>query len=91
MLGPMAHPVRPDSYIEISNFYTVTIYEKGAEVVRMIHTLLGPKTSARLRSVLRAARRPGGVRDFLAAMENASGRDLDSVPPLVQPGGHAGG
>lgn len=39
--GPMAHPVRPDSYIEISNFYTVTIYEKGAEVVRMLHTLLG--------------------------------------------------
>ncbi|MEE8042546.1 MAG: aminopeptidase N, partial [Pseudomonadales bacterium] len=40
--GPMAHPIRPDSYIEISNFYTLTVYEKGAEVVRMIHTLLGP-------------------------------------------------
>ncbi|RYX89629.1 MAG: aminopeptidase N [Comamonadaceae bacterium] len=39
--GPMAHPVRPDSYIEISNFYTVTIYEKGAEVVRMVMTLVG--------------------------------------------------
>ncbi len=39
--GPMAHPVRPDSYIEINNFYTVTVYEKGAEVVRMMHTLLG--------------------------------------------------
>ena len=39
--GPMAHPVRPDSYIEISNFYTVTIYEKGAEVVRMMQTLVG--------------------------------------------------
>ena len=39
--GPMAHPVRPDSYIEINNFYTVTIYEKGAEVVRMMHTLVG--------------------------------------------------
>ena len=39
--GPMAHPVRPDSYIEINNFYTVTIYEKGAEVVRMIQTLVG--------------------------------------------------
>jgi aminopeptidase N len=39
--GPMAHPVRPDSYIEISNFYTVTIYEKGAEVVRMMMTLVG--------------------------------------------------
>ena len=39
--GPMAHPVRPDSYIEINNFYTVTIYEKGAEVVRMQHNLVG--------------------------------------------------
>ncbi|MDO9358267.1 MAG: DUF3458 domain-containing protein, partial [Polaromonas sp.] len=39
--GPIAHPVRPDSYIEISNFYTVTIYEKGAEVVRMMQTLVG--------------------------------------------------
>jgi aminopeptidase N len=39
--GPMAHPVRPDSYVEINNFYTVTIYEKGAEVVRMQHTLVG--------------------------------------------------
>jgi len=39
--GPMAHPVRPDSYVEINNFYTATVYEKGAEVVRMIHTLVG--------------------------------------------------
>lgn len=45
--GPMAHPVRPDSYIEISNFYTVTIYEKGAEVVRMMQTLVGRKGFAR--------------------------------------------
>ncbi len=41
--GPMAHPVRPDSFIDISNFYTVTIYNKGAEVIRMMHTLLGEK------------------------------------------------
>ena len=39
--GPMAHPIRPDSYLEISNFYTPTVYEKGAEVVRMLHQLLG--------------------------------------------------
>ena len=39
--GPMAHPVRPSSYIEINNFYTATVYEKGAEVVRMIQTLIG--------------------------------------------------
>jgi aminopeptidase N len=45
--GPMAHPVRPDSYIEINNFYTVTIYEKGAEVVRMMHNLVGSRISGR--------------------------------------------
>ena len=39
--GPMAHPVRPESYQEINNFYTVTIYEKGAEVIRMMHSMLG--------------------------------------------------
>jgi len=45
--GPMAHPVRPDSYVEINNFYTVTIYEKGAEVVRMMHNLVGRDGFAR--------------------------------------------
>ena len=45
--GPMSHPVRPDSYVEISNFYTVTIYEKGAEVVRMMQTLVGREGFAR--------------------------------------------
>ena len=45
--GPMAHPVRPDSYVEINNFYTVTIYEKGAEVVRMMQTLVGRAGFAR--------------------------------------------
>ncbi len=45
--GPMSHPVRPDSYIEINNFYTVTVYEKGAEVVRMMHTLVGRDGFAR--------------------------------------------
>eukprot|EP00494_Astrolonche_serrata_P018664 UN18859 len=39
--GPMAHPVRPDEYIEMNNFYTATVYEKGAEVVRMIQTIIG--------------------------------------------------
>ena len=39
--GPMAHPVRPDSYIEINNFYTATVYNKGAEVIRMMQTLFG--------------------------------------------------
>ncbi|MFK7891868.1 MAG: aminopeptidase N, partial [Granulosicoccus sp.] len=41
--GPMAHPIRPDSYIEINNFYTLTVYEKGAEVIRMLYTMLGPE------------------------------------------------
>jgi aminopeptidase N len=45
--GPMAHPVRPDSYVEIDNFYTATVYEKGAEVVRMMHTLVGREGFAR--------------------------------------------
>ncbi len=76
--GPMAHPVRPESYIEISNFYTVTIYEKGAEVVRMIHTLLGPEAFRR-GSDLYFDRHDGKAvtcEDFVAAMEAASGKDL---------------
>ncbi len=76
--GPMAHPVRPDSFIEISNFYTVTVYEKGAEVVRMIHTLLGPERF-RAGSDLYFARHDGQAvtcEDFVKAMEDASGVDL---------------
>lgn len=41
--GPLAHPIRPDNYIEINNFYTMTVYEKGAEIIRMFHTILGPE------------------------------------------------
>ncbi|MFP3979197.1 aminopeptidase N [Marinobacter sp. KMM 10035] len=76
--GPMAHPVRPASYMEISNFYTLTIYEKGAEVVRMIHTLLGPDLF-RKGSDLYFERHDGEAvttDDFVKAMEDASGRDL---------------
>ncbi|MEX2475735.1 aminopeptidase N [Marinobacter sp.] len=76
--GPMAHPVRPASYMEISNFYTLTIYEKGAEVVRMIHTLLGPDLF-RKGSDLYFERHDGQAvttDDFVRAMEDASGRDL---------------
>lgn len=76
--GPMAHPVRPDHYIEISNFYTVTIYEKGAEVVRMQHTLLG--ASAYRKGMDLYFERYDGqavtVDDFVRCMEEASGRDL---------------
>ncbi len=76
--GPMSHPVRPPSFIEISNFYTLTIYEKGAEVVRMIHTLLGEK-DFRKGSDLYFERHDGEaatIENFVSAMEDASGRDL---------------
>lgn len=76
--GPMAHPVQPDSYIEISNFYTLTIYEKGEEVVRMLHTLLGPDLF-RQGSDLYFDRHDGQavtIEDFVQAMADVSGRDL---------------
>lgn len=76
--GPMAHSVRPDSYMEISNFYTVTIYEKGAEVVRMISLLLGPE-KFRAGTDLYFERHDGQAvttEDFVRAMEDASGVDL---------------
>jgi aminopeptidase N len=76
--GPMAHPVRPQSYMEIRNFYTMTVYEKGAEVVRMQHTLLGEeKFQAGMR--LYFQRHDGQAvtcDDFVAAMQDASGVDL---------------
>jgi aminopeptidase N len=76
--GPMAHPVRPDSYVEINNFYTVTIYEKGAEVVRMVQTLLG-RDGFRKGMDLYFARHDGqavSCDDFRAAMAHSSKRDL---------------
>ncbi|MFP6816321.1 MAG: aminopeptidase N, partial [Pseudomonadales bacterium] len=77
--GPMAHPVRPASYIEISNFYTTTVYEKGSEVVRMLHTMLGPERF-RQGSDLYFERHDGSAAttdDFLAAMTEAADLDLD--------------
>ncbi|MEF8714601.1 MAG: aminopeptidase N [Accumulibacter sp.] len=76
--GPMAHPVRPDSYIEINNFYTSTVYEKGAEVVRMIQTLIG-RPAFRRGMDLYFERHDGQAvtcDDFVAAMADASGVDL---------------
>ena len=76
--GPMAHPVRPESYMEISNFYTATVYEKGAELVRMIHTLIGA-TSFRKGMDLYFKRHDGqAVRteEFVQAMQDASDVDL---------------
>ena len=76
--GPMAHPVRPESYIEINNFYTATVYEKGAELVRMQALLLGSEVFRRATD-LYFERHDGQAvttEDFVRCMEDASGRDL---------------
>jgi aminopeptidase N len=76
--GPLAHPVRPQSYMEINNFYTATVYEKGAEVVRMMATLLGPQAFRKAMDIY-FARHDGQaatVENFVACMQDASGRDL---------------
>ncbi|MGN2406787.1 aminopeptidase N [Pseudomonas syringae] len=76
--GPMAHAVRPDSFIEISNFYTLTVYEKGSEVVGMLHTLLGAD-GFRKGSDLYFERHDGQAvtcDDFIKAMEDANGVNL---------------
>jgi aminopeptidase N len=76
--GPMAHPVRPESYVEINNFYTATVYEKGAEVVRMIQTLIGGEAFDA--GIAEYFRRHDGqavtCEDFAAAMAVASGLDF---------------
>ncbi|MBF0627668.1 MAG: aminopeptidase N [Magnetococcales bacterium] len=78
--GPTAHPVRPDSYMEINNFYTATVYNKGAEVVRMLLTLIGRETFRRGMDLY--LRRHDGqavtVEAFVQAMEEVSGRDLSA-------------
>jgi aminopeptidase N len=76
--GPLAHPIRPESYMEISNFYTATIYNKGAEVIRMMATILGPE-KFRAGSDLYFDRNDGTAatcEDFVKAMEDASGADF---------------
>jgi len=76
--GPLAHPVRPDSYIEISNFYTATVYNKGAELIRMMATVLGPE-KFRAGTDLYFERHDGQAAtcdDFVKALEDASGTDL---------------
>jgi aminopeptidase N len=76
--GPMAHPIRPDKYIEINNFYTMTVYQKGAEIIRMYHTLLGEQ-GFQNGMMLYFERHDGtavSCDDFLAAMEDANSADL---------------
>ncbi len=96
--SPMAHPIRPDSYIEMNNFYTVTVYEKGCEVIRMIHTLLG-ETGFRRGMDLYFERHDGQAvtcDDFVAAMRDANDYDLTlfrnwyayAGTPLVKASGH---
>ncbi len=76
--GPLAHPVRPDHYVEINNFYTMTVYNKGAEVIRMMRTLLGPE-EFRKGTDLYFSRHDGRAvttDDFVKALEDATGADL---------------
>jgi aminopeptidase N len=85
----MAHPVRPDSFIEISNFYTLTVYEKGAEVVRMLHTLCGPE-GFRKGTDLYFDRHDGQAvtcDDFVKALEDANGLDLTQFKRWYSQGG----
>jgi aminopeptidase N len=76
--SPMAHPIRPDKVIEMNNFYTMTVYEKGAEVIRMMHTLLG-EDKFQAGMGLYFKRHDGSAAtcdDFVQAMQDASGIDL---------------
>ena len=78
--GPLAHAVRPESYVEINNFYTTTIYEKGAEVVRMIHTMIGEDAFQEGMRIY-VERHDGQAvtcEDFIKCMESASDRDLSA-------------
>src|SRR6185437_14238803 len=83
--GPLAHPVQPDAYLRIDNFYTATVYNKGAEVIRMIHTLLGPEGFRRGMDayIARNDNRAATIGDFLdamrqGAMQDGGGVDLSS-------------
>jgi aminopeptidase N len=87
--GPLAHPIRPEAYIEINNFYTLTVYEKGSEVVRMIHTLLGAR-GFRKGSDLYFDRHDGQAvtcEDFVKAMEDANSVDLTQFRRWYQQAG----
>ena len=96
--GPMAHPVRPDEYQEVNNFYTATVYEKGAELIRMQHALLGAERFRRGMD-LYFARHDGYAvtcEEFVQAMQDASGVDLSRFrnwysqagTPVVSAQGH---
>jgi aminopeptidase N len=96
--GPMAHPIQPDAYVEINNFYTMTVYDKGAEVIRMLHTLLGE--SAFQEGMKLYVQRHDGqavtIDDFVAAMAQANAQDFEQFKrwyyqagtPIVEATGH---
>jgi aminopeptidase N len=97
--GPLAHPVRPDTYREINNFYTATVYEKGAEVIRMLKTIIGDDAFARGMDLYfeRNDGRAATVEDFLACFAEVSGRDLSQfmlwyvqagTPEILADGAH---
>ena len=96
--GPMAHNVRPDEYLEINNFYSATVYEKGAEVIRMQHALLGPERFRRGMDLYfqRHDGRAVTCDDFVEAMQDASGVDMTQFKrwyaqagtPVVAASGH---
>ncbi len=78
--GPMAHPVRPDSYVAIDNFYTATVYQKGAEVVRMLHTMLGTEGFRRGMDLYfaRHDNQAVTIEDFVSALSDGGGVDLSA-------------
>ncbi len=79
--GPLSHPVRPEAYIEINNFYTATVYEKGAELCRMMMTLIGEAAFRKAMDIYfeRHDGEAATVEDFLACMSEASGRNLTQL------------
>jgi len=87
--GPMAHPVRPESYIAMDNFYTATVYEKGAEVIRMIHTILGEEGFQK-GMTLYFERHDGDavtIDDFVASMADANQYNFDNFMPWYSKAG----
>ncbi len=89
--GPLAHAVRPDHYQEINNFYTATVYEKGAEVIGMLKRLVGDADYARALDLYfdRHDGEAATIEDWLKVFEDTTGRDLTPVRALVYRGRHA--
>ena len=91
--GPLAHPVRPESFVEINNFYTATIYEKGAELIRMLRILVGD-AAYKTALDLYFDRHDGQactIEDWLQVFTDTTEQRLQPIQTLVQPGGHTKG